>query len=51
MVCAGVNGPWRVDSHSTHVFDCERRRQLIEKDRENTVISSSPPVRRECKIT
>lgn len=20
-VCAGVNGPWRVDSHSAHVFD------------------------------
>lgn len=25
--------------------------ELIEKDRENTVISSSPPVRREYKIT
>lgn len=27
VVCAGVYGPWRVDSHSTHEFESERSRQ------------------------
>lgn len=27
VVCAGVNGPWRVDSHSTHEFESKRSRQ------------------------
>lgn len=51
---AGVNGPRRADSHSTHDFESKRSRRcwaLLGKTRRTRQSALPLPVRRECKIT